>query len=65
MASLNDEAELYARECDRLAHLSADPAMRERFFLMSRDWRAIATGKAQVPQPRSSSKKRNLGSPAE
>jgi hypothetical protein len=65
MASSNDEAELYARECERLAHLSANPAMRERFFQMSRDWRAVATGEAQAPQPRSSLGKRNLDSPPE
>jgi hypothetical protein len=61
MASFNDEAELYARECERLAHLCADPAMRERFFQMARDWRAVATGDAKAPQPGSSVGKTNPG----
>ena len=36
------EMEDFARECVRLANLTADPQMRERFFQMAREWMAIA-----------------------
>jgi Mn-containing catalase len=46
------EAEGYARECVRLAHLTPDPLIREQLFQMARDWMHLAMQDIKAPAPR-------------
>jgi hypothetical protein len=42
MKVTDEECEHYARECVRLANLTADPAIREKLMQMAREWIAVA-----------------------
>jgi hypothetical protein len=46
------EMEDFARECVRLANLTADPQLRERFFQMAREWMVIAMHEPKMPEPK-------------
>jgi hypothetical protein len=52
MTASDKDCEDYARECVRLANLSADETMRERLMQMAREWMAMVMHEAKVPRPK-------------
>ena len=42
----------YARDCVRLATLTADEQIREQLMQMAREWMAVAMQEEKVPAPK-------------